>query len=80
MAVFTLEAKGADLAITKDGIPSKSRISLFEIEIQINNNILVFMPNGTQIDFAVDTVTGLANPEAVGDQIGQWIEEANSGQ
>jgi hypothetical protein len=79
MAIFTLEAKGADLRTTKDGIPSKTRINLFEIEIKITNNIFLFLPNGTEIDFTTDTVTGYATPEALGDQIGLWIKEANTG-
>jgi len=79
MSVFTLEAKGADLRVTKDGTPSRTRINLFEIEIKINNNIFVFLPNGIKIDFATDTVTGFATAEELGDQIGTWVKEANTG-
>ena len=79
MAIFTVEAKGADLKITKDGVPSRTRINLFEIEIKITNNIFVFLPNGTKIDFATDTVTDFLTPEELGDQIGVWIKEANTG-
>jgi len=79
MATFTISATGAQLNITKDGVPSRSKINLFEIEIKINNNILVFLPDGTKIDFSSDTVTGFASPEALGDQIGLWLESANAG-
>lgn len=80
MAVFTLEAKGADLRVTKDGVPSGTRINLFEIEIKINNNVLFFLPSGTKIDFASDTVTGFASAEILADQIGIWVKDANTGQ
>ena len=79
MANFIVEAKGADLKIQKDGVASRTRISLFDIQININNSILVFFPSGIQIDFNSDTVTGYANAEALGDQIGAWIENANTG-
>jgi len=79
MATFTISAAGANLNITKDSTRSKARFNLFEIEIKIVNNILVFLPNGVTIDFASDTVTGYASPEELADQIGVWIEEANAG-
>ena len=79
MATFTISAAGANLNITKDSTRSKARFNLFEIEIKIVNNILVFLPNGVKIDFASDTVIGYASAEELADQIGVWIEEANAG-
>lgn len=79
MATFLIQARGADLAIQRDSVPSRTRISLFDIQININNSLFVFFPSGVQIDFNTDTVTGFANPQALGDQIGTWIEEANTG-
>ena len=81
MATITLERKGADLLYTKAGVASNTRINLFEIEIDISpaSNTMVFLNNGSIIDFNIDTVTGLANAEAVGNQIGAWLKEANTG-
>ena len=81
MATITLEKKGADLLYVRNGTPSNTRINLFEIEIEISpaSNTMVFLNNGSIIDFNIDTVTGLANAEAVGDQIGAWLKEANTG-
>lgn len=79
MATYTVSAVGADLKLTKDGVESKARINLFKIQIGIKENRFTFLPNGTVIDFNNDTVTGFANPEALGDQIGIWIKEANTG-
>ena len=81
MATITLEKKGADLLYTKGGVASSVRISLFDIEIRFNQptNTLAFLQSGSVIDFNNDTVTGLADAEAVGDQIGVWIKEANTG-
>lgn len=79
MATFLIEARGADLRIQRDSIASKTRINLFDIQININNNVFLFFPSGVKIDFNTDTVTGYANPQALGDQIGTWIQEANTG-
>jgi hypothetical protein len=81
MATITLQKKGADLLYSRNGTPSDTRISLFDIEFTISpaSNTLVFLSNGSIIDFNSDTVTGLATAEAVGDQIGTWVKEANTG-
>lgn len=81
MATITLERKGADLVYTKNGVASSTRISLFNLEFSIvpANNTLVFLSNGSIIDFNNDVVTDLANAEAVGDQLGNWMKEANTG-
>ena len=79
MANFLIEARGADLRIQKDGVASRTRINLFNIEIKITNNTIFFFPSGVEIDFNTDTVTGFTTVEQLGDQIGTWIEEANTG-
>jgi hypothetical protein len=81
MATITLERKGADLVYTKNGVASSTRISLFNLEFSIvpADNTLVFLSNGSIIDFDNDVVTDLANAEAVGDQLGNWMKEANTG-
>tara|TARA_R110002096_G_scaffold172291_2_gene345849 strand:+ start:741 stop:989 length:249 start_codon:yes stop_codon:yes gene_type:complete len=81
MATIELQRKGADLLYIRNGVQSTTRINLFEIEIDVKpaNNTMVFLNNGSIIDFNVDSVVGLADAEAVGDQIGAWLKQANTG-
>ena len=81
MATIELQRKGADLLYIRNGVQSTTRINLFEIEISVKpeNNTMVFLNNGSIIDFNTDSVVGLSDAEAVGDQIGEWLKQANTG-
>ena len=79
MAVFTIQQNGGALKVSKNGVILSTRINLFELQIEIRNNTLLFLPEGTRIDFNVDTVTGFANAEAVADEVGSFIFNANTG-
>ena len=80
MATFTFRRSGGDLVKTVNGIESKNRINLFTVKLSIDtpNNKLI-LQDGTMIDFNADTVTDYLTIESLCDQIGLWIEDANSG-
>ena len=79
MAVYTVEQNGGALKVTKDGVLISTRINLFELQIEIKEETLAFLPEGTKIDFNIDTVTGYADAETLADAIGIFIFNANTG-